>query len=282
MEKNFTMWVTSFKTHCLVFFVCLFWKVGCVSTGVVTVFVFFPSVLPVIRTVLILFLQLTCASLKRINQYSLLIPHTAASYLKPCPCYFFLLYPFFQELTQNCDAPTGQMFSLLLFRSIFTSEFFSLLSFTLGRQLFWWNMNENTTLHVISSIPALTTFSVFKLCPSQFLFNKPLFKELLPLSLLFSDLTSAPSSGVREGPATPQTGAAGKWPQTTHQANDRAHCTPGSGEQAHAEVGWEKYIFPLNWKCSWQSYNSSCFLWTTSQCKFSVAFQNGEHPIASL
>lgn len=92
MEKNFTMWVTSFKTHCLVFFVCLFWKVGCVSTGVVTVFVFFPSVLPVIRTVLILFLQLTCASLKRINQYSLLIPHTAASYLKPCPCYFFFFF----------------------------------------------------------------------------------------------------------------------------------------------------------------------------------------------
>lgn len=83
------MWVTSFKTHCLVFFVCLFWKVGCVSTGVVTVFVFFPSVLPVIRTVLILFLQLTRGSLKRINQYPLLIPHTAASYLKPCPCYFF-------------------------------------------------------------------------------------------------------------------------------------------------------------------------------------------------
>lgn len=88
------------------FFVCLFWKVGCVSTGVVTVFVFFPSVLPVIRTVLILFLQLTRGSLKRINQYPLLIPHTAASYLKPCPCYFFLLYPFFQELTQNYDAST--------------------------------------------------------------------------------------------------------------------------------------------------------------------------------
>lgn len=118
------MWVTSFKTHCLVFFVCLFWKVGCVSTGVVTVFVFFPSVLPVIRTVLILFLQLTSGSLKRINQYPLLIPHTAASYLKPCPCYFFLLYPFFQELTQNYDAPTGQMFSLLLFRIFFTSESF--------------------------------------------------------------------------------------------------------------------------------------------------------------
>lgn len=100
------MWVTSVKTHCLVFFVCLFWKVGCVSTGVVTVFVFFPSVLPVIRTVLILFLQLTRGSLKRINQYPLLIPHTAASYLKPCPCYFFLLYPFFQELTQNYDAST--------------------------------------------------------------------------------------------------------------------------------------------------------------------------------
>lgn len=89
LRKNFTMWVTSFKTHCLVFFVCLFWKVGCVSTGVVTVFVFFPSVLPVIRTMLILFLQLTRGSLKRINQYPLLIPHTAASYLKPCPCYFF-------------------------------------------------------------------------------------------------------------------------------------------------------------------------------------------------
>ena len=150
------MWVTSFKTHCLVFFVCLFWKVGCVSTGVVTVFVFFPSVLPVIRTVLILFLQLTRRSLKRINQYPLLILHTAASYLKPCPCYFFLLYPFFQELTQNYDAPTGQMFSLLLFRIFFTSEsfffFFQLPSLTLSRQLFWWNMDENRTLHLISSI----------------------------------------------------------------------------------------------------------------------------------
>lgn len=112
-----------------VFFVCLFWKVGCVSTGVVTVFVFFPSVLPVIRTMLILFLQLARGSLKRINQYPLLIPHTAASYLKPCPCYFFLLYPFFQELTQNYDAPTSQMFSLLLFRSFFTSEFFLFLFF---------------------------------------------------------------------------------------------------------------------------------------------------------
>lgn len=123
-QRNFTTRVTSIKTHRLVFFVCLFWMVGCVSTGVVTVFVFFPSVLPVIRTVLILFLHLTRGSLKRINQYPLLIPHTAAGYLKPCPCYFFLLYPFFQELTQNYDAPTGQMFSLLLFRSFFTSEFF--------------------------------------------------------------------------------------------------------------------------------------------------------------
>lgn len=122
INKRKNLWVTSFKSHCLVFFVCLCWKVGSVSTGVVTVFVFFPSVLPVIRTTLILFLQLTHGSLKRINQYPLLIPHTAASYLKPCPSYFFLLYPFFQELTQNCDALTGQMFSLLLFHTIFTSE----------------------------------------------------------------------------------------------------------------------------------------------------------------
>ena len=87
-EKRYS--VSYIKTHCLSFvFVCLFLEVGCVSTEVVTVFVFFPSVLPVIRTVLILFLQLTHGSLKRINQYHLLIPHTAASYLKPCPCYFF-------------------------------------------------------------------------------------------------------------------------------------------------------------------------------------------------
>lgn len=117
------------------FFVCLFWKVGCVSTDVVTVFVFFPSVLPVIRTVLILFLQLTRGSLKRRNQYPLLIPHTAASYLKPCPCYFFLLHPFFQELTQNYDALAGQMFSLLLFRSFFASVlFFSLPSLLYPQQ----------------------------------------------------------------------------------------------------------------------------------------------------
>lgn len=45
-----------FQISFFVFFVCLFWKVGWVSTGVVTVFVFFPSVLPVIRTVLVLFL----------------------------------------------------------------------------------------------------------------------------------------------------------------------------------------------------------------------------------
>lgn len=47
---------------------------------------------------------------------------------KTVPMLFFLLYPFFQELTQNCDAHAGQMFSLLLFHSFFTSEslFFTL------------------------------------------------------------------------------------------------------------------------------------------------------------
>lgn len=126
VEKNFTMWVTSFKTHCLVFFVCLFWKVGCLSTGVVTVCVFFPSVLPVIRTVLILFLKLTRGSLKRINQYPFTHPSHSSQLAKTMPMLFFLLYPFFQELTQNYDAPTGQMFSLLLFCSFLTSEFFIL------------------------------------------------------------------------------------------------------------------------------------------------------------
>lgn len=73
------------------YFVCLFWKVGCVSAGIVTVFVSFPSVLSVIRCMFILFHQLIRGSVKRINQYPLLILHPAASYLKPYPCYFFLI-----------------------------------------------------------------------------------------------------------------------------------------------------------------------------------------------
>lgn len=41
----------------------------------------------------------------------------------------------------------------------------------------------------------------------------------------------------------PQIGAAGKRSRTTHQADGQAHCTAGSGEQAHAEVG-RQYIAP--------------------------------------
>lgn len=185
---------------------CLFILEGrlCLS-GVVTVFVFFPSVLPVIRTVLILFLQLTRGSLKRINQYPLLIPHTAASYLKPCPCYFFLLYPFFQELTQNYDAPTGQMFSLLLFRSFFTSE----ILFFLSPPLPWadsfsdetWMKTELCILSLVSW-PA-TTFvssnSAHQCAKSICCYVR----MAIASSFLLSDLMSPPCSGVREGPTLP-------------------------------------------------------------------------------
>lgn len=55
-------------------------------------------------------------------------------------------------------------------------------------------------------------------------------------SLLLADLTSPSCSGLREGPTLSQTAVAGTRSRTTHQANDQAHCTTGSGEQAHAEV----------------------------------------------
>lgn len=67
-------------------------------------------------------------------------PSHSSQLPKTMPMLFFLLYPFFQELTQNYDAPTGQMFFLLLFRSFFTSEspffFFKLSSLIMSRQLF--------------------------------------------------------------------------------------------------------------------------------------------------
>lgn len=51
------------------------------------------------------------------SSHSSLLPKTMSM------LFFFLLYPFFQELNQNYDAPSGQMFSLLLLRSFFTSRF---------------------------------------------------------------------------------------------------------------------------------------------------------------
>lgn len=85
----------------------------------------------------------------------------------------------------------------------------------------------------------------------------------------------------------PQIGAAGKRSRTTHQADGQAHCTAGSGEQAHAEVG-QQYIEPILiqltiTQCSLHlHFTRLIFPEKMFQCYFSIAFQNGKHLVASL
>lgn len=150
--------------------------------------------------------------------------------------------------------PPGQMFSLLLFRSFFTSEF----------PFFFFFFFYSPSFSPPFPYPELTAFLVkhgWTLClfpsiltplPSFFFLVLLLFSSsnsalqstyvrmAFDSSLLLSDLNSPLGLGVREEATLPQIWAAGKWSQTTHQADGQAHQSAGSGKQAHAKVGWAR------------------------------------------
>lgn len=165
--------LSKFITWC--FFVCLFWKVGCVSTGVVTIFVFFPSVLSVIRAMLILFLRLTRGSLKRINQYPLLIPPHSSQLPKTMSMLFFSFILSSRNWPRTMTHPPVKCslcccFVVPLRQSSFFSPLYPELT-AFQRKRSWKQNFASSLLHAVLQLPCCSLLILPSCVPIQHVFT---------------------------------------------------------------------------------------------------------------